>query len=588
MVLGQASLFSRSLRSVRVIFRRRVTCSLGVIGLLLFGAAAPDALSQARNQAREGAAPSIEEEQYDILRRLLGVSPPTTMPEAAQERAPADAVTTPPPQPQAVESAEAAPAEPPAVQAEAPRAAPVAPTKAAKSTARPKPQPAPKKAAAPKPAPKAASEPAVVERAAPAAQGQAGARASSLTPQAAQAQKTALDAPAPGTVLTAPDVERWKSVMGPSIQWALRRGAALTVVAPKAIPVEAARALATERYHERVELKADKTDMKNYVAGIPFPEVGPSDPDAGLKVMLNQQARISTDDVDVRGMACESARILEDRGLAIEKRYVTEHWRRLAYVGRLYYEPKPTWSTIDGVRYRESQYPFIEPVDLKGGGWSSTRFLDPGRLDDVWLYNPTVGRVRRMNTPQRSQGMFGQDMDIDSLWGFAANPAWTQWHFLGMKTILAPMHASRMPVEWNKPPADFLFNEGWEPREVYVIVGRSRIADYGSADRVIYVDRESSLTAYSEIYDLKGQLWRALVPAWSFGSKARPELSSIPVEETLLPGYTMIDLEINHVTRCELPARGATGDMGWYYNYGTAGGVTPGSFDASNLGGSQR
>jgi len=525
--------------------------------------------------ARAAQPTSVQTAEYQMLRRLLGVSPPTTVPD------------------QPVKEQQAAPVEPPP--AEAPAAKPSAAAPAPQVEAKPD-----KPAAAPKPAQpsrkavkdaspggKAKAKPTLPSPPAkstqkPATAAPEPAPASTAT-AAPRTQRSAQDAPAPGTVLAAADIDRWKQLMGPSVQWAVKRGATLRVAAPKSIPMEAARAFATERYHDRVELTADKTDMKNWVAGIPFPSVSPSDPDAGIKVMLNQQSRISSDDLDVHNIACDGARIVDDRGMTVEKRYVTEHWRRLSYVGRLYKEPKPTWSTLDGVRYRESQYPFIEPVDIKGGGWTYTRYLDPARLDDVWVYNPAVGRVRRMSTAQRSQGMFGQDMDIDSISGFAANPAWTQWRLLGVKTVLAPMHADRAPVQWQKPPSDFFVDEGWEPREVYVIVGRSRLPEYGSADRVIYVDRESSLVAYSEIYDMKGQLWRALIPVWNFGSEVRPDLGGSPIEEVYLPAYTMLDIEIAHVTRCELPSDQAAGGKGWYYNYGAAQGVTPQSFDVSNF-----
>ncbi|MBI5503693.1 MAG: DUF1329 domain-containing protein [Deltaproteobacteria bacterium] len=391
------------------------------------------------------------------------------------------------------------------------------------------------------------------------------------------------DLPPLGSVIAAADVERWKHLLGPSVQWSLQHGATIKVSAPVPIPLEAARARATELYHDQVELTADKMDMKNYVAGVPFPTVNPDDPDAGVKLMFNQQSRTVVDDVDARNIACQTGTIVPGRGVELEKQYVTGHWRRLFYVGRLYYDPKPAWKASDGARYRESQYPFIEPFDLKSGGWSYTRYLDPGRLDDAWLYYPITRRVRRMSTAQRSQGVFGQDMDLDSLAGFSGNPAWTEWHLLGVKTVLAAMHAKHSPVGWQKAPADFVFDEEWEPRQVYVILGRSRLPDYGFSQRVIYVDRESYLIPYSEIYDLKGQLWKGLVQAWSFGATVRPDAGGASFEEFYLPGYAMIDMQLNHVTRCELPYRNAVGDKGWYYNHGNAEGVTEDSFAVSSL-----
>ncbi|MBI5506784.1 MAG: DUF1329 domain-containing protein [Deltaproteobacteria bacterium] len=547
-----------------------------MLAALVFATHAALAQQHGAAPARRAAPTSIEEENYEILRRLLGVGPPSTVPDEPAEESRGGAVEKEP-----------EPAPPQARQAPQPAPPAAAEPVAAQPAPPPKPEPPVDKkttgrAASSKPTSKPTAKPAAAPAPTDPGPRRAATTAKTTATPARQAQATR-GVPAPGAALTAADLDRWKHLMGPSIQWAIGRGATLRVAAPTTIPMGAARTVATERYHARVELTADKTDMKNYVAGIPFPSVAPADPDAGIKVMLNQQSRITVDDLDVRNIACEGGRIVDGQGFTIEKRYVTEHWRRLSYVGRLYNDPKPSWNTIDGVRHRESQYPFIEPVDLKGGGWTYTRYLDAARLDEVWLFNPSVGRVRRMSTAQRSQGMFGQDMDIDSLSGFSANPAWTQWRCLGTKTILAPMHASQTPAQWQRPPSDFLFDEAWEPREVYVIVGRSRLPEYGSADRVIYVDRESYLIPYSEIYDMKGQLWRALVLAWNFQSEVRADLGGATVEEPRLPGYTMIDMEIAHVTRCELPQRETADVRSWYHDYGAAGGVTPESFATSNF-----
>ena len=64
-------------------------------------------------------------------------------------------------------------------------------------------------------------------------------------------------------------------------------------------------------------------------------------------------------------------------------------------------------------------YPLIEPFDLKGVGSVAFRYKDSSRQDDTWLYVPTIRRVRRMSSAQRSDALFGQDIDMDSFGGYA-------------------------------------------------------------------------------------------------------------------------------------------------------------------------
>jgi hypothetical protein len=498
-------------------------------------------------------------QDYEVLRKLLGLAspepeqPPVAMPVVSQ---PAPAFAGPA---AAVQNLQERSATAPAVRKAVVRIQP------------------------PKPAPH--REP----PAAPAAVAAAPARALQPEPEpvrlaaAAPAATPADDLPATGTVLRASDIERYQSLFGPSVQWAMLRGATIRVGPHKPIPMEDARAAATQKYHDQVELTSDRRDMRNYVAGLPFPLVDDKDRDAGIKMIFNQQARLVVDDMDARKMGCEIGSLSKHRGFELERTFQIEHWRRLYYLGRMYHAPVPTMPSQDGIRYRELQYPLIEPFDLKGGGWDFIRYSDIGRLDDGWIYYPITRRVRRLSTAQRSQGIFGQDMDLDSYTGYAGNPAWMQWRVVGHKTMLAPMHSDHVPVNWQAPPADFEADEPWEPREVYVLEGRSLLPEYAFARRVIYLDRESWLVTYSEIYDDRGKLWKALHQTWGFGSKVREDAGGRTFEEFYLPGYSMIDMQIDHVTRCELPLRTAVGDKGWYYNYGDAEGTTEKAFDIAGF-----
>ncbi len=538
---------SRSVRLATVVATFAVVVGAARLGVAQQEDPAPATHSHAPTAADEPAVGNAAD--YEVLRKLLGVAAPERKPEpkAAEVEAPALSVD-------------------PVVEPPAPK--PVAKKSVPAKKVVAKPKAAPKAVVAEKPAatdvaPVAESEPAPV------------AAAASLDVPTG-------DLPATGTVLAKADYDRWSHLLGPSAQWSLLRGAKIRVGPHKPIAMEEARAAATQRYHPQVELTPDRKDMVNFVAGIPFPLVTKEDPDAGIKIILNQQSRLIVDDVDARKMGCHLGEITS-AGMKLERTFQVEHWRRLFYVGRLYHQPAPTWNNQEGIRYRELQYPLIEPFDLKGGGWNYIRYLDVGRSDDGWIYYPLTRRVRRISTAQRSQGFFGQDMDLDSFTGYAGNPAWMAWRVVGQKTMLASMHSEHVPVKWQAAPADFAADEPWEPRDVFVVEGRSLLPEYAFARRVVYVDRESWLIAYSEIYDNEGKLWKALHQNWGFGQKVRADAGGRTFEEFYLPGYAMIDMQIDHITRCELPLSTAVGESGWYYNYGDAEGTSEEAFDIVSL-----
>ena len=53
---------------------------------------------------------------------------------------------------------------------------------------------------------------------------------------------------------------------------------------------------------------------------------------------------------------------------------------------------------------------------------------------------------------QRSEPFEGQDIDQDSYAGYAGNPGWFTWNYMGEKTILGSFHSEKIPVEWHMYP----------------------------------------------------------------------------------------------------------------------------------------
>ena len=391
--------------------------------------------------------------------------------------------------------------------------------------------------------------------------------------------------PPAGTVITEENGDAYASLLGPAIRWALGRGLRIRVIEPTPIPHEPARLKATEKYSAQVQLSSDKLRLLNYVAGLPFPVVDVNGEDAAVKLMFDYENRIALDDLDVRNFECDTGSIAPDRPMMVEKHFEMGHFRRLYYVGRLYHEPMPTWMTPDGIRYREALYPLLEPFDLKGVGLTYNRYLDPARQDDSWLYYPMLKRVRRLSTAARSEALFGQDTDIDSYGGYAGNIAWMEWKLLGMKRILGAMHTDHYPGRWGKGPADFLFDDTWEVREVYVIEGRSKLPGYAYSRRVIYLDRHSYVIPYSELYDQAGQLWKTWINQWKIGRKPFPEAKRAvyDYEQQFIPALTMFDMQLDHATRCQVPSSRYPGEEGWYANFGDAEGSTEEAFNLSSI-----
>ncbi|HUI26538.1 MAG TPA: DUF1329 domain-containing protein [Candidatus Kryptonia bacterium] len=391
----------------------------------------------------------------------------------------------------------------------------------------------------------------------------------------------------PGDVISASNVDQAKDLISPGLEWVIRHGMKMRIVEPRKVDWPRAYKEATEKYSGQVRLSADGLKLENYVGGLPFPSIDLNDPKAALKIMWNYDYKfLVTDDVDLREFDADTGPVGSGgQGMAVERHFILDHFRRLFYNGRLYVDPKPERPNPEGIRYRESLHPILEPFDLKGVGATSIRYVEPTKQDDSWLYLPSLRRVRRLSTAQRSDALFGQDTDVDSYYGYSGHIAWMDWKLLGEKSLLSCMHAEHYPVKWGDGAADFVIDDVWEKRQVYVIEGVSKLPQYAYSKRVIFIDKEAWVVPYSDIYDRPGQLWKIWINQFSFRKSpfAGAKLSNYEDEMGFLPSIVMVDVQLQHATRAALPSQKVAGSEGWFFNLGEKAGVTEDWFQIAHL-----
>jgi hypothetical protein len=297
----------------------------------------------------------------------------------------------------------------------------------------------------------------------------------------------------PGDKINATNVEKAKDLISPGLEWCIKRGLPITVVESKRVEWPKAYKEATEKYASQVTLSADGlTVVKNYVAGQPFPNVDPKDPQVALKIMWNFEYGFANgiDDTDLRNFDADTGSIPPNGPMTVERHFLLDHLRRLFWTGRLYVDPKPEKPNPNGYRVQQGLYPILEPFDLKGVGALGNRYTDSAKQDDSWLYLPSLRRVRRLSTAQRSDALFGQDADVDSYYGYAGHISWMDWKYLGEKEILGIVHAEHFPVKWDSK-VDWAFDDVWEKRKVYVIEGTSKLPQYAYSKRMLLIDKET-------------------------------------------------------------------------------------------------
>ena len=379
----------------------------------------------------------------------------------------------------------------------------------------------------------------------------------------------------PGEVVGKDNLAKAKDLVGPGVTWCINHGMTMKIVPTKKVEWQRAYREATEAHSSQVRLTPEGDRLENYVAGMPFPNIDPADPQVATKIMWNYQYKpLLTDDVLMRDFQVPSGPLTYKAPMVPDREFVVGDMRRLYYNGRVFVDPKPELPNPDAVRYKEITSPIVSPFDMKGVGQLGIRYLSAARQDDTWLYIPAIRRIRRMSTSQRSDSLFGQDTDQDSYWGFSGHIAWSDWKLLGVKEVLGVVHREHYRPERCPGGADFVYCDNWEKRRVYVIEGTSKLPQYAYGKRVLYIDAEAWIVLGSDIYDKRGELWKVWLEFFSYRKQATPDSKVLYDDEMGFTSAVMIDTQMDHATLVMIPGPTSPDQETWYFNKG-AGAVSP-------------
>ena len=124
----------------------------------------------------------------------------------------------------------------------------------------------------------------------------------------------------------------------------------------------------------------------------------------------------------------------------------------------------------------------------------------------------------------------------------------------------------------------------WEPREVWVVEGVSKLPQYAYSKRVIFLDKDIYRIPYTDIYDQGGELWKIWVNNYKIAKEPMEGAKyGFDYDVTYNPSITMVDMQLVHATHCALPSARVPSEQGWYVNLGEEAGTTPEYFALSNI-----
>lgn len=276
---------------------------------------------------------------------------------------------------------------------------------------------------------------------------------------------------------------------------------------------------AIEKNKETTHLD-DKNILQGFNGGVAFPH-----PKNGVEAIWNVKRPYVGDDAvqtDCRRVVSRSGRI---KKTVRTTKVLTYDERRV----------KSKVENPDELSYKILSY-YSYPADEAGTTFLTFGYLEDDRLEDSWLYMPTLRRIRRAPT-LTGGGQLDGESTMDELGFEFRGPVndWT-WKLLGKKEMYIPVNNYDLwdigaEDEEECLPGD-LRPDGmrYELRRVWVVEGLPRDGlDHPYSKRVGYYDEDTWQPALADRYDTRGDIWRLLefYTAYDYCQKMRVMPSTV-------------------------------------------------------------
>lgn len=194
--------------------------------------------------------------------------------------------------------------------------------------------------------------------------------------------------------------------------------------------------------------------------------------------------------------------------------------------------------------FRE-KFTFYYPQPLNGLSWLTFRFQD-SEDDLIWAYSPAIMKVRELTGSNRSDSLVTSSVSADDFLGWSSNATFQRAKVVGKSTLLVPfpsvdisnLDAALKPCYklvnpggsadqgiWNFETPKFPNGADWLPvkgifipRSVFKLELSTRdpYSLYGREE--LFIDVETMLPVYKNVFDRAGRYWKTIIAAWGFAS----------------------------------------------------------------------
>ena len=270
--------------------------------------------------------------------------------------------------------------------------------------------------------------------------------------------------------------------------------------------------------------------MEGTIAGCPFPN-----PKTGLEIAWNYDSRTQGDGFQ-GGTFGEVVDVRTGSERHAYQQSCTQY-----FTGRTDIPPIPNIPKNKNKCRYMNFLTIIEPVDVSGTRYMATRYLDPTKDDESWIWVAMYRRIRRMATTQRQDTIDGSDICYDDGTGIGGHIVRNTYKYLGRKEVLAFRHQDVKGLKKNKGEAQFSTGYTLERINAHVLEIVCKVEDYVYAKSLSYIDPETWGGLWKTNWDKWGRKWR-------FGQFYQNDypLAEAEGSTNYIAGYSYCDLQRRH------------------------------------------
>ena len=299
-----------------------------------------------------------------------------------------------------------------------------------------------------------------------------------------------------------------------------------------------------------VDLPDGRHTIRNYVAGLPFPD--PKEPLKGWKLLVDDWYTYAPH------ILCNDA-----CGFTFVDRFGNISRDQWWFVQRIQsHIADPGYPTVETPgTFMTANFYIVSPEEAKYTTLLDVYYEPMERTENSFLFIPALRRSLRLSVGARCSPALGSDFTIDDTryGAFNGNPSRFDAKFVGDRSVLEmpdpDNHLSGddahfyQPLFFPKPEVG-----KWEVRDSWVINAKrvpSERAGYCYGSRVLYVDKEAYSAIWAELYDSQGKLWKI-----DYDPQGQVSVPGVGREWSNTGWGVMMDVQNAHLTRVHLSGAG--------------------------------